>query len=93
MTGTRAMISSFMLSSTPPSPNARQAAGITSASRRASRRTNHSTAPRSAPVRSTTVNAPPIRKTKKMTDAASTMPFGMATSARNGPTGWGGTAW
>src|SRR5256885_1374051 len=81
MTGTRAMISSFMLSSTPPSANVRQAAGITSASRRAGRRPNQSTAPRRAPVRSTTVNAPPIRKTKKMTDAASAIPKGMADAA------------
>ena len=81
------MISSFMLSSTPPSANTRQVAGMTSASRRFRCRTSHSTALRSAPVRSTTVNAPPIRNTKKMTDAASTMPLGMTTSARNGPSG------
>ena len=92
MTGTSAMISSFMLSSTPPTANATHAAGMTSASRPLSRRTSQSTAPRRAPVRSTTVNAPPIRNTKKITDAASTMPLGMATRAWSGPTGCGSTA-
>ena len=92
-TGTSAMISSFMLSSAPPSANARHAAGTTSVSCRANRRTSASTAWRRAPVRSTTVNAAPIRKTKKITAPASAIPRGMATSARKGPTGRGATAW
>src|SRR5206468_47050 len=55
------MISSFMLSSAPPSANARHAAGTTSVSCRANRRTSASTAWRRAPVRSTTVNAAPAQ--------------------------------
>src|SRR5712692_9134861 len=92
-TGTSAMISSFMLSSTPPSANASEAAGITSAWEWPTRRTSHSTPWRSAPVSSTTVNAPPMRNTKKITAAASAMPRGIATRAFNGPTGRGGTGW
>src|SRR5438034_846565 len=64
------MISSFMLSSTPPSANASDATGTTSASECPKRRTSQSTPCRSAPVSSTTVNAPPIRNTKKITAAA-----------------------
>ena len=48
-TGTSAMISSDMFSSAPPAANASETIGITSASRRCSRRTSHPTACRSAP--------------------------------------------
>ena len=45
------------------------------------------------PVSSTTVKAPPIRNTKKITAAASLMPRGIAISAWNAVTGRAGTAW
>src|SRR5207249_3348492 len=53
------MISSFMLSSTPPSANASEATGTTSVWECPKRRTSQSTPCRSAPVSSTTVNAEP----------------------------------
>src|SRR5205823_612036 len=87
ITGTSAMISSFMLSSTPPSANASEATGTTSVWECPKRRTSQSTPCLSAPVSSTTVNAPPIRNTKKITAAASDMPRGIATSVWNAPTG------
>jgi len=39
-----------------------------------------------------TLNAPPARKMRKMTEPASTIPFGTAINAWNGPSGLGGTA-
>ena len=43
------------------------------------------------PVRSTTVQAAPTRKTRKMTEAASAIPFGMSTRASVSDTGAGAT--
>ena len=60
-----------------------------SVSRRASRVASQPTPPRSAPVLSTTLTAAPAMKTIASTPAASTMPFGTATSAANGLTGLG----
>ena len=89
--GMSAMISSCMLSSAPPNANTRHVTGMTNAARSASRRTSQSTPYASAPVRSTTANAPPMRNTKNTTSAASSRPFGIATTAANGPTGFAST--
>jgi len=82
-----------MFSSAPAAANASETIGITSVPRSPSPRTSDPTACFSAPVSSTTVKAPPTRKTKKMTEAASIMPCGTARSAAKGPTGCGSTWW
>ena len=92
-TGISGMISSCMFSITPPVAKSIDTSGITSRSRPPNARISEVTPLRSAPVRSTTVNAPPIRNTRKMTSAASAIPRGSATTASNGPTGSGSTSW
>ncbi len=84
-TGTSAMISSCMFSSAPPMQKKMLTTGMTSASLPCSFATSHPTPCLSAPVWSTTVKAPPTRKTKKMTDAASAIPLGTATSIWKNP--------
>ena len=90
-TGTRGMISSCMFSTTPPVAKNSDTTGITSRSRPRNDRISEVTPRLSAPVSSTTVNAPPMRKTRKMTSAASAMPRGSATMASKNPTGFGST--
>ena len=89
--GANATSSSDICMRAPPAAKARPTTGITSTPRLFSRRASTSTRRRSAPVRSTTVNAPPERKMRKMTLAASIKPLGTATKARNTPTGAGST--
>jgi hypothetical protein len=90
-TGTNAMSSSCICIMMPPRLNATLATGITRMPRPFSRRARPFTSRPNVPVRSTTVNPPPMRNTSPMTEAASTMPFGIATIAWKGPTGWGST--
>ena len=92
-TGMRGMISSCMFSTTPPVAKRIETTGMTSRSRPCSMRIMDVTPRLSAPVSSTTVKAPPIRKTRKMTSAAEAMPRGSATIASKKPTGLGSTSW
>ena len=62
-TGTKAISSSSICSSTPPVPKASPATGITSSPRPDRTRTSELTRRVRAPVRSTTANPPPTRKT------------------------------
>ena len=62
------MISSCMFSTTPPVAKRTETTGMTSRSRPLSARTMDVTPRRSAPVSSTTVNAPPIRKAARERD-------------------------
>ena len=62
-TGTKAISSSCIWSSTPPVPNAIPAIGMTSRPRAESAATREFTSRVSAPVRSTTAKPPPTRKT------------------------------
>ncbi len=62
-TGTKAISSSSIWISMPPVANARPAIGMTSRPRPERTRTIEFTSRASAPVRSTTENAPPTRKT------------------------------
>ena len=91
--GAKATSSSDICISAPPAAKARPTTGITSTPRLSSRRASTSTSLLRAPVRSTTVNAPPERKIRKITLAASIRPFGTATSALNTPTGAASTLW
>ena len=92
-TGISGMISSCMFSTTPPVAKKIETMGMTSRSRPLSVRTSDVTPRRSAPVSSTTVNAPPMRNTRKITSAASAMPRGSATIASKRLTGARSTAW
>ncbi len=89
--GAKAISSSCIWMSTPPVANTTQEIGMTKASwpRNCSIRASSSVP--NTPVRSTTVQAAPTRKTRKMTEAASAIPFGMATRASSGHTGAGFT--
>ena len=62
-TGTNAISSSCIWIRMPPQANAKPTMGMTQRPRPASRRASHLTSRASAPVRSTTANAPPTRKT------------------------------
>ncbi len=62
-TGTKAISSSCIWSSTPPVPKASPATGMTSSPRPDSAATKEFTSRVRAPVRSTTANPPPTRKT------------------------------
>ena len=68
-TGTSAMISSCMFSSAPAVANARLTDGDDERRAAVEACTSHPTPWRSAPVSSTTVKAPPTRKTSAITDA------------------------
>jgi hypothetical protein len=92
-TGISGMISSCMFSTTPPMPKASETKGTTRRSRPWRRRMSHETVRRSVPLSSTTVKAPPMRKTRKMTWAASAIPRGKATTALNRLTGVRSTLW
>lgn len=87
------MISSCMFSMTPPVAKNSDTTGITRRSRPRSERISEVTPRFSAPVSSTTVNAPPMRKTRKITSAASAIPRGSATIASKKLTGLGSTSW
>ncbi len=80
-TGMSAIISSCIFSKAPAVAKKIEITGMTSISRRPSIPTSQLTASRNAPVISTTVNAPPMRKTRNTTSAASAKPLGMATMA------------
>jgi DNA helicase-2/ATP-dependent DNA helicase PcrA len=71
--------------------NTTQETGITRLSRPRRTRTSSSSTVWKTPVRSTTAQAAPTRKTRKMTDPASAIPLGIATSAASGDTGVGST--
>ena len=88
-----AMISSCKFSSAPPNANTAHTAGMTNPCRLARRTVSQSTARRSAPVRSTTANAPPTRNTKNTMSAALIIPLGISTTALKGPAGCAGTGW
>ena len=91
--GISAMISSCMFAITPPVANATLTTGITKTSRFLRRATSQATPERSAPVSSITLNAPPMRKIRKITSARSAIPLGMATKASKNPTGVDSTTW
>ena len=91
--GMSATISSCMFWVAPPPAKKRATAGITQRSRPWKRRTSQETPRFSVPVCSTTLKAPPMRKTRKMTSPASSMPRGRATMASKKPTGSGSTSW
>ena len=91
-TGISGMISSCRFWTTPPTAKGTDTTGMMSRSRPCSALVSDVTPRRSAPVASTTVNAPPIRKTRKMISAASAIPRGSATMASNRFTGLGSTS-
>ena len=82
-----------MFAITPPVANAKLTAGITRTPRFLRRATSHATPERRAPVSSTMLNAPPMRKIRKITSVRSAIPLGMATSAPKNPTGVDSTTW
>ena len=92
-TGTSATISSHIPSTAPPAAKSSDTIGMMATVWCRNRSASQWTALLNAPVLSMTLNAPPARKIRKMTDPASAIPFGTAINVSNGPTGWGGTAW
>ena len=91
-TGTSAMISSCKFSNAPPRANTAHRIGMTRPRRSPSRSASQSTTRRNAPVASTTLKAPPTRKTKATTSAARTIPRGIAENVATIPAGRASTA-